>query len=303
MGSSTSTSFHFDVAGADSIFCHIKSPPEQSRFPINKFAIWCTWSKSFRNFLHDASSELKRLATPPLCRVESLDQFDYTYSWSSDHWKEHELRSRFFPFVRSLAASRPRREIVLMDGMLSRDIDATRLHALFALLRGALVELAGDERAAMYAPLGEVGTRAGGFLLHADLYVPSILFNVFDQVPPDESGGSIFLSVRALRKILRRVPSLPANKTKAILALFEQQAEVDRFDDLYDLLHGNHLWVPGLEREMEQRQLHIKLHRGQGYLLSDRAWLHGRNAPCGGVSVHRVRRLAFGGPLKHATKL
>jgi len=237
---------------------------------------------------------LQRPVTPPLRRVGGLDQYDRTYSWSSTYWTDENLRKRFTSFVRSLAATRPNREIILLDGLISENIDSRRLHTLFALLRGVLVELADDERAAMYAPLGEIGARAGDFLLHADLYVPSILFNVFDQVPRDGSGASTFLSVTSLRKLLRALPSLPARKAKTILELFKQEPRVDRFDVLYDLLHGDHPWVPELERAMEQRQLRIKLHRGQGYLLSDRAWLHGRDAPLGGVPANRVRRLVFG---------
>jgi hypothetical protein len=299
---STSKEVGCAMGVAEAIFCETKPPPEQSHLPINKFATWCTWSKSFRDFLREAASELQRLATPPLCHVESLDQYDHTYSWSSEHWTDDNLRERFVSFVRSLAATRPHREIVLLDGLMGVDVDSMRLHALFALLRGALVELVGDERAAMYAPLGEVGPRAGEFLLHADLYVPPILFNVFDQVACDESGASTFLSVTSLRKLLHASPSLPARKAKTILGLFEQETQVDRFDVLYDLLHGDHPWVPHLERAMEQRQMRIKLHAGQGYFLTDRAWLHGRDAPRGGVSNNRVRRLVFGWRPKYTNK-
>jgi hypothetical protein len=52
---------------------------------------------------------------------------------------------------------------------------------------------------------------------------------------------------------------------------------------------------------MEQRQLRIKLYAGQGYLLSDRAWLHGRDAPRGGVPINRLHRLVFGRARKRSS--
>src|ERR1700732_1557781 len=83
----------------DSIFCETKPPAAQSHCPINHHANWCTWSKSFRNFLQEAVSELQRLAAPPLRRVESLDQYCHTYSWSLEHLRDEEIRKRFLSFV------------------------------------------------------------------------------------------------------------------------------------------------------------------------------------------------------------
>lgn len=121
---STSKEVGCATAIADAIFCETKPPGAQSHFAINKFAIWYTWSKSFRDFLRDAASELQRLATPPLCRVESLDQYGRTYSWSSEYWTEKNLRKRFVSFVRSLAAIRPHRKIILLDGLMSVDLNS-----------------------------------------------------------------------------------------------------------------------------------------------------------------------------------
>jgi len=158
-----------------------------------------------------------------------------------------------------------------------------------------MVALAGDPRTAMYTPLGTIGKNAGEFPLHADLYIPTLLFNVFDNVSSEGSSASTFLSVASLRRLIPAVPSLPAARGRAIAALFERETRKDQFEVLYDLLHGEHRWVPALERAMTRRQLAIRLQAGQGYLLHDRKWLHGRAAPDGSVPVDRLRRLVFDG--------
>jgi hypothetical protein len=276
------------------IFREIAPPAAYANSPINKFATWHTWSVTFCAFLAQTAAELNRLSAPPLCRIKRLKTYDQTFSWPLDRWVDADLRRRFISFARSLNAVRPGRKIMLFDGMMGPQLDSKRLHALFALLRGALIELAGDERAAMYSALGEVGKAAGDFPLHADLYISTMLFNIFDDVAPDDSGASIFLPVSALRKVVSRVSSLPPRQGKRIMGMFEDGPPKDRFDTLYDLLHGPHPWVKTLEAAMEERQVRIKLQSGQGYLLHDRLWLHGRDKPRDGVARNRLRRLVFG---------
>jgi hypothetical protein len=281
-------------AKAQAIFREIAPPASHANSPINKFATWHTWSPTFRSFLAQAAAELGRLSAPPVCRIKRLKTYDQTFSWPLDRWVDADLRRRFISFARSLNTVRPGRKIMLFDGMMGPQLDSKRLHALFALLRGALKDFAGDERAAMYSALGEVGKTAGDFPLHADLYISTMLFNIFDDVAPDDSGASTFLPVSALRKIIPRVSSLPPRQGKRIMGMFEDGSPKDRFDMLYDLLHGPHPWVKTLEAAMQERQVRIKLQSGQGYLLHDRLWLHGRDNPRDGVARDRLRRLVFG---------
>jgi hypothetical protein len=196
-------------------------------------------------------------------------------------------------FARSLATVRPGKRIMLFDHLIGRYLDSRRLHALFAALRSALVDIARSEHAAMYTPPGDAGKREGQFPLHADLYVPRYLFNVFDNTPSGPSGASLFLPVGELRRILKGVPSLPHSTRSEILSLFNSQATRDNYSAQYDLLHGRHRWVPELESKMRSQQMRILLRSGQGYLLHDRIWLHGREAPKGGVPIDRFRRLIF----------
>jgi hypothetical protein len=277
----------------DSIFCEIKPPTAQADLSINGNATWHTWSRSFRKFLRDAADEFGQLGKPRISHILGL-KYGSTYSLSPKRLTDAGLSQRFAAFSRSLHDVRPSRKIMLLDDLLCADLDSKKLRALLALLRGSFATSAADERAAMYSPLGEVGKRAGGFPLHSDLFIPQILLNVFDEVSADDSGASTFLPVATLRQLLPKIKFLPVLKAKEIVALFAEKSPADHFDMLYDLLHGSHRWVRNLEHAMEQRQFRIKLHAGQGYLLNDRFWLHGREAPLCGVSINRLHRLVFG---------
>ncbi len=276
------------------IFCPIEPPGHLAALAVNRHATWHTWSPAFRSFLIRAADELEHFPPPPTLRLKQLSTYDYTFSLPSTEWKEPALGRQLAEFAESLAATRPAEQLMLFDGLLGPDLDGKRLHVLFALLRGALAELAGDDFAAMYTPLGNTGDYVGDFLLHADLYVPEYLFNVFDNVPAKNGGASTFLTLSSLRRIVAQQTEFPAARAQSLFAMFEGNSKSDRFEKCFDLLHGTHRWVPQLEKSLAEHQLEIPLRSGQGYLLHDRSWLHGRHKPYGGVAPDRIRRLVYG---------
>jgi hypothetical protein len=101
-----------------------------------------------------------------------------------------------------------------------------------------MVELASDDRAGMNMYRAQTGRDVGEFPLHADLYLPKVLFNVFDHVAEDDSGASLFLSLTALRQIMSESKSLSRTTEVRFLAMFESETGSDRFAALYDLSNG-----------------------------------------------------------------
>jgi hypothetical protein len=209
-------------------------------------------------------------------------------------WEDASLPNQLEAFARSLASTRPTRKLMLFDRLLGSHLDGQKLHVLFALIRGALVKMTANDFAAMYTPLGDTGEDIGDFLLHADMYVPQYLFNVFDNVPARTGGASTFLPVSSLKRIIAQQPKFPDAIARRLVSMFEKESKSDRYERCFDLLHGEHRWVPKLEEALVEHQLKIPLRTGQGYLLHDRSWLHGRNKPTGGVTANRVRRLIYG---------
>jgi hypothetical protein len=62
----------------------------------------------------------------------------------------------------------------------------------------------------------------------------------------------------------------------------------------YDLLYTySAYWTKRLTDAMIDHQFLLPFKYGEGYMINDRKWLHGREAPTGGVATNRVHRLVF----------
>ena len=271
------------------IFAATEPPADHRGLAIGRHAKWYTWSAAFRNVIAAAEAWLRTLPEPRLVHVPGLaTEYDYTLAVAASPPPPVQR------FARSLCTVRRPRGIMLFTGLLDQPLDGFLLRRLFALLRGSIAGVLGNERFSLYAPLGAIGRHAGDFALHADLYPPELLFNVFEEVPADASGASIFLPTRELHRLIEHVAGLPSDTRDRVAACFRHAADEDRFNELFSLLHDtSRPGVRALESAMRDRQLRVKLATGQGYLIHDRTWLHGREAPTGGVSRRRVHRLVF----------
>lgn len=214
----------------------------------------------------------------------------YAYTYTAPDIND-ELLGELKPFAVDLLHFHPGKRIYFATDMACGQWSH---HQVFALLRAALEEAAGDQWAALYAPLAGVGTTQGEFLLHADLYVPNVLFNVFENVPRDGSGRSILLPIDEFLSIIDEL--VPHTARNRMIELLTAPLQEDAYQEFYGLLHDNHRWTTRLNRALKIRQRPILLHAHEGYLLHDRSWLHGREAPTGGVAKNRVRRLVYRAP-------
>ena len=205
-----------------------------------------------------------------------------------------DLAGQLNAFARSLLGQGSSGTLLFFDRLLDRNCGRDAVRLLLAALRETIVELHGDPWSALYNPLSSVGSAEGAFLLHADLYPPRYLFNIFDDVPDDGSGASVFLPVPELAALLREVASMPVRARARILDCLSPVITRDRYDEFYDLLYGpGRPWRNELKTRLRQARSVILFRRGQGYLLDDRRWLHGREAPSRGVSKNRIHRLIF----------
>jgi hypothetical protein len=193
-------------------------------------------------------------------------------------------------------------ELLMFSGIVGDTIPSDLFHALLSMVRDALVAATGDEWSALHAPLSFTGPTAGEFPLHADLYRAPMLWNVFDNVQPDEGGAALLLPVRELAKILNESPRVPDRVVTSISTILENRAETDRFEDFFSLLYGTTGPREGYLQDEWRGDLHdallgacmrLVVRPGEGYLLHDRRWLHGRAHAAGGVTERRLHRLVF----------
>jgi hypothetical protein len=194
----------------------------------------------------------------------------------------------------SVRITHPGQSVLLFRDLLDDHFDFRALSRLWAVLSATIAELCGHPMAALYAPLSYVGPSAKNFPLHADLYRPECLWNVFDRVPADGSGAATLLSVReffALAAALR----VPLHAQRSLRSCLADESSGERFRKFYDLLHVNsEPWASMLAEDAEKHAARLPFGPGEGYLIHDRSWLHGREAPHGGVTTRRVHRLIFG---------
>lgn len=285
------------------LFQPILPPDRQKTLPINDHGLWFTWSSDFRSFVKSEKHIFTSFGIPSLIDIDGKKSWlwhrpgnPYRKSFTVDLYKadldgfQHHIES----FSKSFANLAIGNRIMLLSGLIDDDISGHVLSVIFACFRDALVSVSKDNANALYTPLGRSGKYAGEFRLHADLYGPSMLFNAFENVPSDDSGCSTFLSVSEFRKILNDIASLPLHSRERIIDLLETESKTDGFSEFYQLLYGlRNKWSSDLELAMKNRQLKIKMNPGQGYIINDRKWLHGRGQPTGGVSARRLHRLVF----------
>jgi hypothetical protein len=204
------------------------------------------------------------------------------------------MQGELLMFGADLSRWRARRQCWFFRDMLDPPFHAGRIRPVIAALRTALCALARDKRAALYAPVSPE-RKDIGFNLHADLFLTTRLWLVFDEVPDDETGASLFLSRADLFRLLRSIPGVPERVVRQVELLMTQPIARDSFDRLYAILHGeNHDWNLLLTSGLQQEVTVVPFARGEGYLIDDREWLHGRNAVSRAVTARRFHRLTFG---------
>jgi hypothetical protein len=252
-------------------------------------ARWLTWSPEFLETLRRHASLTRRMRVR-LVTIAERREYSYTYTLPL---REHgalcrELRR----FANGLLRFDPGDSLVFFSSMDCRSA-GWRLHLVFAALREAIRSETDNEWAALYAPLSNTGNAAVDFPLHADLYRPSVLFNLFENVPSDGSGRTVLLPIEELFAAIDRGLT-PARAGERLKKLLTEPLPDDGYTEFYDLLHGKrHDWTRNLGRHLASRQRSMFLGAYEGYLLHDRRWLHGRELPSGGVPKNRLRRLIY----------
>ena len=240
------------MSGAD-IFEPVVPPLRQRRYALGRSIPWLTWSEEFRYFLRGWGEYARGVKRTKVKVAERRGQYGDTFCHRLDVKSDGALSEQLVVFGRSLAGHAGTGALFFFDGLLSRAYGRRAIHLLFAALREVFVAEYRDPRAALHSPLGSGRSDQGEFPLHADLYVPRYLFNIFDHIPLDGSGASVFLRVEQFHQVLREVTSMPAGIRLQIRACFAPLVASDRYDELYDLLYGTqHPWVGELTGRLRQ---------------------------------------------------
>jgi len=275
------------------LFCEVPPPERHAVSAVNRHATWITWSPAARSLLPQLLEEVSRLGPPELVHLSGGAPYNSTYSFG-EALAARPLRNDLVSFARAFTQIKPQSRILCLTELFFEDLTGETLAYVLAFVRDVIARSQEDDFAALYTPLGATGLDVAGFPLHADLYKPETLLNVFDDVPLDESGASLFVDVPTFFQLLRELPQLPLSTQAELITCLTTPVTTDRYERFVSLLYDeNNEWTNPLFESLQSHQMRIRMTCGEGYLINDRQWLHGRDAPTGGVSPRRLHRLVF----------
>ena len=269
------------------------APAKHNDNPVARKGWWLTWDECVIEFLNDHQGEIDRLPKPPRISVHGCAPYDCSYSYGLSRIGKR-LRARTLEFSEALFSIQVGKSLYLFTGMLNSPFTSGRLHRFMTLLRAGIAYVTGNPKSALHPPV-YAERHDKGFPLHADLFVTDNLWLIFDRVASGNSGQSLFLATKKLLQIIRGLSDFPAVMRERLNQILDRRSNKDSFDEFYALLYSSrHAWCDILASRLRQAHGKIKLDRGEGYLLNDRYWLHGRTSVNGYVSQSRFRRLVFG---------
>lgn len=273
------------------LFQHTEPPPHHRNFSRSHAGEWYTWSVALIKELPQLRKQMNRMGTVDFIYLKQDSDYNYSYNINLKKLDPGYLR-HFRHFAYSLYHTDPGGEIFFFHGLIDRRVNGRVFHFLFALFRTLLTEITEDEMGALYSPL-TAGRDESDFPLHCDLYIPRILFNVMEQPASDGSGHSTFLPVQTLfEQVLPGVAAMPAATRRYLKELVAVQVRDDNYDRFYNQLYDD-AWAGDVKRRCRILQWKIRMRKGEGYMLNDRLWMHGRDKTYGGVPGKRLHRLIY----------
>ena len=273
------------------IFKEDSTPKDHTLVTENKNFTWLTWSDDFRK---EHKTFQKQLALIKSIDIIKLNQYkSESYSLALERLDKGFLKD-FRYYAESLMHFDPDVRIIFFSNLIDKKINGKIFHFLFAAFRSIITDTLKNKMGALYIPL-IAGKNISELPLHCDLFLPKILFNVFERVAKDNSGHSTFLKLNHLfDNILPEIKFMPLKVKHKIKQIFNSVTKKDKYWDVMNLLYNEkHLWAEETAYRLNNDKFRIKFSKGEGYMINDKIWMHGRDHTNGGVSIKRLHRLAF----------
>jgi len=210
--------------------------------------------------------------------------------------KNKELRKKIYEIADSFYLLKHTSQPIFFTNMINNDITFNGLHSFFASLREILIRKTKDPWNAIYQPIyTRQKNNEESFPLHYDMFIPKILFMIYNDVPQGKGGTSTFLSTKELKNILLKTKSFPQKNRKLFTKiLLKTERHNDQYDVFWNLIHNeNNIWYEEIHERIESKQQFVKFKKGEGFMVHDRLWLHGRTKTRTKIGTKRVIRLVF----------
>jgi hypothetical protein len=197
------------------------------------------------------------------------------------------------PLSRGLASIAAPSTPFFFRDLIGHDISSLAVSHFCALLARGLNEFnTSDQGPAMFVPPNPSPV-SSDFWVHSDLFPSRRLLIIYDQVHAPEWAASLLLSWANAFRALEQA-EVSSRSLAIIRRLLTRSTTDDGFDELFRLLYDDS--SPRGQRIAELLRVQsvcIPFRRGEGYLLDDRQWVHGRLLTRGSTTRARFRRLVF----------
>jgi len=278
------------------IFQTTNIPDHHKEFKLSKKVNWYTWSKEMNDFLSIWSKEVRKINQIRRIYMSNQKYIHDTYALKTSKIENKELRKQLYDIADSFYIFKHNSQPIFFTNMINEDITFNGLHCFFAALREILIRKMNDRWSVIYSPVyTRQKNNEGEFPLHYDMFIPKILFMIYNNVPQGKQGVSTFLSTKELEKILSKTKSFPSKKRKLVTEILRKtERQRDQYGAFWDLIHDeNNEWYEELHDKMESKKQFVKFKKGEGFLVHDRLWLHGRTKTRKNPNVKRLIRFVF----------
>ncbi len=278
------------------IFQTTNIPDSHKEFKLSKKVNWYTWSQEMNNFLSIWSKEVRK--TNQIRRIYMSNQkyIHNTYTLKISKIENKELRKQLYDIADSFYNFKHNSQPIFFKNMINKNITFNGLHCFFAALREILIRKMNDRWSVIYSPVfTQQKNNEREFPLHYDMFIPKILFMIYNNVPQGRQGASTFLSTKELKKILSKTKLFPSKKRKLVMDMLRKtERKGDQYGAFMDLIHDkNNEWYKELHDKMESKKQIVKFKAGEGFLVHDRLWMHGRTKTRKNVNIKRLMRFVF----------
>lgn len=252
---------------------------------------WYAWSDVFLKEKKMLKQQLSKLKGVDFVYVKGYDDYNYTYNVTLNRLDKGFVE-HFKNYVYDLYHINTNNRILFFRDLISDEVNGRLFHFIFSLFRALLVKISRDEMGALYSPL-TAGKDQDDFPLHCDLYIPRTLFNVMENVAKDNSGHSTFMLIEMLEQdVLPGVSNMSNGTRHLLMELIRGDLRVDNYERFFNTLYDKQ-WAADVKKLQRQYRMKIRLAKGEGYMLNDRIWMHGRDRTNGGITKKRLHRLIF----------
>ncbi len=249
-------------------------------------AFYVTWTDAMTQYLDDFGKAIHSLPDP----LDLTYEQDYQKTFSFPFFKWCWVNPTVENILNELYSLQCQKEIFILKNMINEKISHQTLHYFFITLQMADCYLRKNYTSSLYAPLGETSDHGFEFAPHFDLYPQKHLLIIYNNVSPNHEGMTTFMALDKLKRIMKLNPKIFPDQER-ILNLLTMDLTTDRFTQIFNTFYAKD--TADVKKVLFDNSVKFKLTKGDGFLINDRYWLHGRTKLDYSVKTDRLIRFVF----------